>query len=926
MLAFFVVLVSTLAAPAPQPTWQGTLDTVSKAVVSIEVTATRDFDTEDAGTSYGTGFVVDAARGLILTNRHMVHAGPVNARATFLDNEEVTLRPIYRDPVHDFGIYQFDVSKVRFMPLVALPLAPDAARVGLDIRVVGNNAGEKLSILDGTLARLDRNAPEYGGDTYNDFDTFYYQAASNTSGGSSGSPVVDLLGRAVALNAGGATQNASSFYLPLFRVARALALIQQGLPVSRGTIQANFIHQPWEDVVRLGLRDQTQVAVRAADKDGDGMLVVTKVQVEGPAAPFLRTGDVLVKVDGKIATGFLAIDDTLDAHVGGSVTLSIERLGQPMDVTIPIGDLHAITPDEYLDVGHAILNDLSYQQARNHDLPVRGVYVASTGYFLGTGGVSEGDLITAVDGVPTPDLATIQAQLETKADKARVRLRVVSDRDPKRPRETVVTFDRTWFGMSRCIRDDVTGTWPCVVSPPPPPAAAQAPPTVLLPTVGDKLTRQIGAALVLVGFQVPYSTGGLSGQSFVGTGVVVDKARGLVVVDRDTVPVALGDLTLTFGGTVRVPGTVLWLNPLHDYAIVQYDPAAIGAVPVSEVAFDGGWSSKGDKVRVVGLDSSGNVVSDGSEVEAVDALFVPAAGTPRFRDTNVEVISLGKVERCVGGVIVDKHKRVVGLWASYFFPRNRERYFYGLPSAYITPVIDAVRRGETPTYRAIGAELSTISLADARERGLDDGWVGRYAQSKEDMPRLLEVEQVIGGSGADGVLQPNDILVANRGAPILRMRDVETWSKGDVVPLTVLRNGALVSVEVPTTPLSGDGIRDALNWAGVVLHAPHLEVASQQGVPATGVYVAWYWYGSPGARDGLRPARRIVKVGDVEIHDLDQFIAVVGALDPHKPIVLTLEDLDRHIEVRPIELDLDKWPTERIRATDGHWTRERLAP
>jgi S1-C subfamily serine protease len=49
------------------------------------VTQTRSFDTENAGSSYATGFVVDAKRGIILTNRHVVTPGPVVADAVFLN-------------------------------------------------------------------------------------------------------------------------------------------------------------------------------------------------------------------------------------------------------------------------------------------------------------------------------------------------------------------------------------------------------------------------------------------------------------------------------------------------------------------------------------------------------------------------------------------------------------------------------------------------------------------------------------------------------------------------------------------------------------------------------------------------------------------------------------------------------------------------
>ena len=308
--------------------WARTLERIATGVVAIQIDQTRAFDTEWNTSSQATGFVVDAKRGLILTNRHVVTPGPVTALATFINREEVELQAVYRDPIHDFGLYRYDPSKLRFIKPAELPLYPAGAQVGVEIRVIGNDAGEQLSILAGTLARLDRQAPEYGIGKYNDFNTFYYQAASGTSGGSSGSPVVDIQGRVLALNAGGSTGAQSSFYLPLPRILRALKLFQDGEPVSRGTLQTVFSYTPYDELRRLGLPAGTEAAARRsapiAHRHAGRPRSTAGVGGPRPARGRRHPG---VARRQPIAD-FDALDARLDDKIGSKVELAVVRGGE----------------------------------------------------------------------------------------------------------------------------------------------------------------------------------------------------------------------------------------------------------------------------------------------------------------------------------------------------------------------------------------------------------------------------------------------------------------------------------------------------------------------------------------------------------------------------------------------------------------------
>jgi S1-C subfamily serine protease len=76
-------------AQADSPEWQATIEKVVKSVVSIHFCQTCSFDTDLSMSSQATGFVVDAERGYILTNRHVVCAGPFWGYCIFDNHEEV---------------------------------------------------------------------------------------------------------------------------------------------------------------------------------------------------------------------------------------------------------------------------------------------------------------------------------------------------------------------------------------------------------------------------------------------------------------------------------------------------------------------------------------------------------------------------------------------------------------------------------------------------------------------------------------------------------------------------------------------------------------------------------------------------------------------------------------------------------------------
>ncbi|EPS43450.1 hypothetical protein H072_2558 [Dactylellina haptotyla CBS 200.50] len=820
--------------------WQRTIESVVRNVVSIRFCQTCSFDADPAVTSEATGFVVDKVRGLILTNRHVACAGPFWGYCVFDNHEECDVFPVYRDPVHDFGILKFDPSKIKYMEVGELTLRPDLARVGVEIRVVGNDAGEKLSILSGVISRTDRNAPDYG-DGYNDF------TAASASGGSSGSPVVNVDGFAVALQAGGSTEAATDYFLPLDRPLRALQCIQGNGVVSRGTIQTQWLIKPFDECRRLGLTPPWEAAIRQNFPKEIGMLVAETVLPGGPGYKSIEEGDILIKINDELITKFVRLDDILDSNVNNSIRLLLQRGGQDIEVELTAGDLHAITPDRFLTVCGASFHDLSYQLARLYAIPVKGVYVSEPAGTFRFDGSDKGWIIASVDNEKTPDL-------------------------------------KVFINVMRNI-PDTTGLWDFQDIADALPSKALLPMSaqfVTLDNPGFSGASDLVRSFVRIACEMPLKIDGYPLPRKVGFGVVVDHEKGLVVVSRAFVPYDLCDLTLTIAESVVVPGKVVFLHPLQNYAVVQYDPSLVQA-PVQSAKLSAEGVRQGSSTVFFGFNHNFRVVTTKTTITDITTVAIPANSmAPRYRAINLDAITVDTSlsAQCASGVLADEDGTVQALWLTYLGDRAHGskdiEYHLGLATPTILPVIKQIQQGKIPNLRILDVELHTIQMSQARVMGVSEGWIRKVEQDNPQRHQLFIVRKV--SCGPVQTLEEGDLILTLNGKIMTRISDLDVMYDHDELDIRVVRNCDELNIKVPTVTTSDIETNRVVVFCGAVLHRPHHAVRQQISHMHSEVYVSARSRGSPAFQYQLVPTNFVLGVNGVSTPDLDTFLKEVSKI------------------------------------------------
>ncbi|OGT59468.1 MAG: heat-shock protein [Gammaproteobacteria bacterium RIFCSPHIGHO2_12_FULL_63_22] len=396
---------------APMPTLAPMLERVTPAVVNIytkqvvrvnnplaEFFGGGRFPQERVQQSLGSGVIVDATRGLILTNNHVVE-GADAVSVTLSDGRTFEAEPIGSDADTDVAVIRITAPK-----LTAIPLADSSAlRVGDYVVAVGNPFGLGQTVTSGIVSAVGRSG--LSGLGYQNF----IQTDASINPGNSGGALVNLRGELVGINAAtynprgsGAGNIGLSFAIPVNLAREVMRQLMAYGEVRRGS---------------LGLETPDMTAALAKQFDVDINLrgaLVRRVYRGSPAeVAGVQPGDVIVAVNGQ------RIDSGQGLHnmegllpVGQPVKLDLQRDGRLISTTATLKALSKEVEGATLDprLAGATFTDLP---ERYRQQGMNGVIISKVapGSRAARNQLDGGDLVLAVNRRVVVDLNAFRAQM-----------------------------------------------------------------------------------------------------------------------------------------------------------------------------------------------------------------------------------------------------------------------------------------------------------------------------------------------------------------------------------------------------------------------------------------------------------------------------------------------------------------------------------
>ena len=209
-----------------------------------------------------------------------------------------------------------------------------------------------------------------------------------------------------------------------------------------------------------------------------------------------------------------------------------------------------------------------------------GVLVAEADYLLTRAAIPSASMITQIDGQAVQNLDDLVNIIKQSGWGTQWRVTYIGPNHEHSPKVAALELSPGWSDIRDCRRGLRDADWDCQQIPlqhaQPAEMAAARPSQV--GGYGQELLDRVVPRLVHIEFDIPHEVDNVYANHFQGGGVLVDSKRGLVVTDRNTVPVSLGDARVTLFDSLDVPAKVVYLHPRHNLALLQFDPEILADV------------------------------------------------------------------------------------------------------------------------------------------------------------------------------------------------------------------------------------------------------------------------------------------------------------------------------------------------------------
>jgi serine protease Do/serine protease DegQ len=329
--------------------------------------------------SAGSGVIVDAKNGYVITNAHVVKDAR-EIQVTLKNNLRLPATLVGADPGTDIALLKVEgrnLTEAKFGD-------SDALQVGDFVIAIGNPFGIGQTATSGIVSALGRSGLSMEGYEH------FIQTDAPINPGNSGGALINLKGELIGIN--------SAIIGP------------SGGSVGIGfAVPAVIARAVMDQLIRFGEVRRGRLGVAMQDVVGGEGAAVTEVQANSPAAEAgLRKGDVVIGLNGRPVRGAAELRARLSVvPVGETIELSVQRGGETQALKARIGEVEKASRaggQAIAELAGAELTDAQRQGGRRERAVL--VTAVDAGSEAFSHGLRAGDVIL---GVNQRRVATVQA-------------------------------------------------------------------------------------------------------------------------------------------------------------------------------------------------------------------------------------------------------------------------------------------------------------------------------------------------------------------------------------------------------------------------------------------------------------------------------------------------------------------------------------